>query len=206
MNKALSFFVLSVTALVGVVALYYRILDQNEPVNKVPGNCVVLVLGYPTEDDGSLSSVQRVRVEAGVMAYRARNCQKLVLSGGAVANQYIEAERMASFAQELGVAKDHIVVEGRSRNTWENIGCSLSYLQKADSITIVSDSLHAKRAKRYLCKQQPFLCGQVDILGSQLYWKIIGWKVLAVLYEFAAGARDLLFYKRDEDYPDACAV
>lgn len=206
MNKILFLLVLSVITLAGLIALSYRILNQDEPVNKKSGNCAVLVLGYPSENDGSLSPVQRVRVEAGVKAYRARNCQKLVLSGGAVANQYIEAERMASFAQELDVAKDHIVVEGRARNTWENIGCSLPYLKSAAAITIASDRLHAKRAKRYLCRQQPFLCAQVDIMGTQLPWRLIGWKVLAALHEFAAGARDLLFYTGDADYPDPCPV
>lgn len=206
MNKTLFVLVLSVITLAGLIALSYRILNQDEPVNKKPGNCAVLVLGYPAEDDGSLSPMQRVRVEAGVKAYRARHCQKLVLSGGAVANQYLEAEPMASFAQELGVAKDHIVVEGSARNTWENIGCSLPYLKNVASITIASDRLHAKRAKRYLCRQQPFLCEQVDIMATQLPWSLIGWKVLAVLHEFAAGTRDLIFYTGDADYPALCPV
>ncbi len=204
MNKFLFFFVISALTLASLITLSCRILNQDSVVNNKSGNCAVLVLGYPAEDDGSLSSVQRVRVEAGVKAYRARNCQKLVLSGGAVANQYIEAERMARFAQELGVAKDHIVVEGRARNTWENIGCSLPYLKNTASITIASDRLHAKRAKRYICRQQPFLCAQVDIFSTHMSWRLIGWNFLAALHELAAGVRDWLFYTGNADYPESC--
>ncbi len=167
---------------------------EPETVHK-SGSCVVFALGNPSEDDGGLSPVQQSRVELAVKAYRARQCQSMVFSGGAVANKYVEAEAMAGFAHQLGVPEQAIVIEGQSRNTWENIGCSLPYLQNYGSILIASEILHATRAKRYLCRQQPSLCEAVEPMGSVLPWYFVWRNVRAVVHEISAWIRDILLYE-----------
>jgi hypothetical protein len=118
-----------------------------------------------------------------------------LFSGGAVSNSYIEAEAMAGFARRLGVSGREIIVENRARNTWENIGCSLLILKNFSSIVIVSEILHAKRAQRYLCRQKPFLCGHVEIIGNHLPWSLGWWKVTAAAHELGAWFRDLFLYE-----------
>lgn len=196
-KKCILFIVTAVVAVFAAIEIAIRLAALDVTTLSKTGNCAVLVPGYPSADDGTLSPVQQVRVEAGVTVYRARSCKKIVFSGGAVANAFIEAETMASFANTLGVPDQNIIIEGRSRNTWENIGCSLPYLKNYGSILITSDILHALRAKRYLCRQQPSLCGQVEPIGNVLPWRLVWWKVPAVAHEFAAWLRDLLLY-RDE--------
>jgi uncharacterized SAM-binding protein YcdF (DUF218 family) len=194
-KKLLLFIFVPVLAVFAAVEIACRLATFNTLTLPHSDNCVVLVPGYPTHDDGTLSPVQRVRVEAGFSAYQKQHCKKIVLSGGAVANPYSEAETMANFAKTLGVPDQDIIVEGRSRNTWENIGCSLTDLKNYSSILITSDILHAKRAKRYLCRQQPSLCSRVMPIGNVLPWRLLWWKVPAAAHELISWLRDWLLFQ-----------
>jgi vancomycin permeability regulator SanA len=64
-------------------------------------SCGVLVLGYPSNEDGTPSPVQVMRVNAGLKAYRFHRCDRLVFSGAAVKNQVVEAQTMAGLAAGL---------------------------------------------------------------------------------------------------------
>lgn len=160
------------------------------------GRCVVLVLGYPSRSDGTPHPVQSFRVATGVAVYRQHRCGKLVLSGGAVGNEHIEAETMATIARGLGVPEDGMVLERRARNTWENIGCSTPHLRDADRVFVVSDSLHAQRARRYACRQDASRCSSFVAAGDNPPIEFLGWKVLAAANELATRVRDLLIYEQ----------
>jgi hypothetical protein len=141
------------------------------------GNCLVLALGAPSRADGTASALQRFRVEAAVDTLRQRRCRGLLLSGGAIRNERIEAVTMANLAQTLGVPADELVIEPTARNTWQNVGCLHSRLLKAERVFVVSDSLHAQRAVRYACRQDERLCGRVLNAGvvppiDQLWWSL----------------------------------
>ena len=160
------------------------------------GTCAVLVLGSPTRADGTSGPIQHFRVDAGVRAFRKQACSALVLSGGAAHNRYVEAQAMAKLAEAEGVAPGHIVVEGRSRSTWENIGCSTPLVAGYGRVLIVSDSLHAFRAKRYACRQDTDLCRRVRAVGkmgpANLWW----WRIPGAIYELRDYLRDKLIYER----------
>lgn len=141
------------------------------------GNCLVLALGAPSRADGTASALQRFRVEAAVDTLRQRRCRGLLLSGGAIRNERIEAVTMANLAQTLRVPADELVIEPTARNTWQNVGCLHSRLLKAERVFVVSDSLHAQRAVRYACRQDERLCGRVLNAGvvppiDQLWWSL----------------------------------
>jgi vancomycin permeability regulator SanA len=126
------------------------------------GNCLVLALGAPSHADGSASALQRFRVEAAVDTLRQRRCRGLLLSGGAVRNERIEAVTMANLAQTLGMPADQLVIEPTARNTWQNVGCLHSRLLKAERVFVVSaflrDRLQFERnagANGPLCGQRP---------------------------------------------------
>jgi len=198
LNKYIYLILAAALAVFTAVEIANRLAAFDTASLPLTDNCAVLVPGYPSNDAGTLSPVQRIRVETGITAYRTRHCKKIVFSGGAVANPYIEAKTMASFATTLGVPDRDIIIEGFSRNTWENIGCSLPFLKNYDSILITSDILHAKRAKRYLCRQQPSLCGRAQPIGNVLPWRLVWWKIPAAMHEFAAWLRDWLLYRDEE--------
>jgi uncharacterized SAM-binding protein YcdF (DUF218 family) len=157
-------------------------------------SCGVLVLGYPAENDGSPNQVQKTRVGTGVRAYRSNNCDRIVFSGAAVKNQIVEAKAMAQLAHNLGIQSSQIEVETHARNTWENIKFSLPFLEKYDRILIASDSLHAQRGRRYLCKQRSDLCERTTV--SVRYQLLDRWwgKIGSGCYELFAWGRDLLMF------------
>ncbi len=156
------------------------------------GSCGVLVLGYPARDDGSAHPVQVLRVKVGVEAFRERGCQRLVLSGGAVANEYVEADVMSRLASGLGVPREEIVAEREARSTWENVALSIPLLTGYDTIYVASDSLHAYRGRRYLCKQRPDLCPRAVAIGGYHPFELLWWKVPASLWELRAWLRDMV--------------
>ena len=137
----------------------YRIAEPSAQ-SYPSGNCLVLALGAPSRADGTASALQRFRVEAAVDTLRQRRCRGLLLSGGAVRNERIEAVTMANLAKTLGVPADQLVIEPTARNTWQNVGCLHSRLLKVERVFVVSDSLHAQRAVRYACRQDARLCGR----------------------------------------------
>lgn len=159
------------------------------------GSCAVLIPGYPSNSDGSHHPVQRLRVEAGYLAYQANRCSRIVVSGGAVKNAHVEAESMAEIAYALGVPERNLIIEARARTTWENIACSQPYLQGYDRILVVSDSLHVHCAKRYACRQDKSLCSRIMAIGSYPPLALLWWKLPAAAHELGAWIRDLTLYE-----------
>jgi uncharacterized SAM-binding protein YcdF (DUF218 family) len=157
-------------------------------------SCAVLVLGYPAESDGSPNDVQKVRVAAGVRAYRSNNCDRIVFSGGAVKNQIVEAKAMAQLARGFGIQPSQIELETQARNTWENIKFSIPLIGKYDRILIASDSLHAQRGRRYLCKQRADLCGRTFVTVRYQFVDRWWWKIGSGCYELFAWGRDILMF------------
>jgi uncharacterized SAM-binding protein YcdF (DUF218 family) len=157
-------------------------------------SCGVLVLGYPAESDGSTNDVQKMRVATGVRAYHLNNCDRIVFSGAAVKNQIVEAKVMAELAHGLGIQFSQIELETHAQNTWENIKFSIPSLEKYDRILIASDSLHAQRGRRYLCKQRTDLCGRTTVTARYQLFDRWGWKIGLGCYELFAWGRDLLMF------------
>ena len=161
------------------------------------GNCLVLALGAPSHADGSASALQRFRVEAAVDTLRQRRCRGLLLSGGAVRNERIEAVTMANLAQTLGMPADQLVIEPTARNTWQNVGCLHSRLLKAERVFVVSDSLHAQRAVRYACRQDGRLCGRVLNAGVVPPIDQLWWSLPAAVWQGVVFLRDRLQFERN---------
>ena len=176
---------------------------QSAPLSSHEQSCAVLVLGCPTGVDGTLGAVARFRVESGVRVYREQRCRKLVFSGGAVQNPHIEAESMATLAESLGVSEADIVLERRARSTWENVGCTAPLVAWADRVLVVSDSLHAKRAARYACRQDAELCDTFLAAGVAPSIDHAHWAIAAAANELRVFVRDLVLYRSGaaEDAP-----
>lgn len=182
----------------------YRLFSMEPTEAAGDKDCVVLVLGWPTEADGSLHPMQRFRVEAGIATYQQQQCRQIIFSGGAVYNGYVEAQTMAAYARTLGVQENVIAVEANSHTTWENLGCSAGYLETAKRVFLVSDSLHARRAKRYACRQSQSLCAKSRAAGANPPAALFGWKVLNAAHELIDWVRDSVLYRESEDNAPLC--
>ncbi|MER6767482.1 MULTISPECIES: YdcF family protein [Amycolatopsis] len=139
----------------------------------------VVVLGY--RNGGSRANfVNRWRVRAAVRS-QAPGLSRLVLCGGAVGGAEAEAVLMARYARAYGY-RGELVLETESRSTWENVLGAVPLIEDADRIKIVSNSLHAEKARHYLRKQRPDLAERLVPAADYRFGELLAVKpVLAVL-------------------------
>ncbi|MGI4828936.1 MAG: YdcF family protein [Janthinobacterium lividum] len=128
-----------------IVPTYLNVPNRNTSSDDV--DCL-LVLGSPTEIDGSLSPEQRWRVTEAVRLYQAGRAQHILMSGGPTSKGYVEARTMAEYARQLGVPSAAILEEGASMNTRENIQNSEQMLQARgwQRVEVISSAEHLPRA------------------------------------------------------------
>ena len=108
---------------------------------------VILVLGTPSLPDGSPSPEQRSRVLEGIRELRAGRAPRIVMTGGAAHNQFVEAHTMVEFAQTQGVPEAELIEEGRAQNTIQNIFYSRAVMDQHGwkSAEVVSSPSHLPR-------------------------------------------------------------
>jgi uncharacterized SAM-binding protein YcdF (DUF218 family) len=108
----------------------------------------IIVLGYPADRDGNPSPAQLARVTEAVHEYERGVAPRLIVTGGAVANRFVEAQVMARTAQAKGIPESAIFVEPQARDTIQN-ACYAVRIMKAHgwrSAEVVSSASHLPRA------------------------------------------------------------
>lgn len=121
------------------------------------GREIVVVLGYRNPGERA-NFLNRYRVRAGIRSIDplARE-STLLLCGAAVAGPISEAELMSDYAREELGFTGRIVLETASTSTQENIENAIESLDVADTIKIVSNSIHAEKARFLLWERRPDL-------------------------------------------------
>jgi uncharacterized SAM-binding protein YcdF (DUF218 family) len=108
----------------------------------------IIVLGTPADSDGNPEPEQLARVTEAVNEYKRGVAPRLILSGGAAHNQFVEARVMARSAQAQGIPEPSIFVEPEAQDTIQN-ACYSERIMKAHgwhSAEIVASSAHLPRA------------------------------------------------------------
>lgn len=127
--------------------------------NKTPQEgSTVITLGAMVRPSGVPSSSLRERINA-CYNYLAENPDaKTVLSGGKGENEPMsEAECMYRELTAMGISKDRLFIEDKSKNTDENIKNSLDIIKKnnlSQNIAIATDSYHQMRGKIIMDRQE----------------------------------------------------
>jgi uncharacterized SAM-binding protein YcdF (DUF218 family) len=139
------FAILLATAIACVAIIYFSIPMADTQQNQFD---VILVLGNPAQADGSIGVVAKSRVLEGIRQYRAGVAPRLLMTGGAVANQFVEAQVMVQFAQSQGVPAAALLAESQARNTIQNAYYSYKIMQVQGwtSALVVSSPTHLRRA------------------------------------------------------------
>jgi uncharacterized SAM-binding protein YcdF (DUF218 family) len=133
----------------------------------------ILVLGYRNRG-ARANIINRWRVRAGL-----RSCppwpspSRLVLCGGAVGGSVAEAELMACYARESCGYAGELITEVGSRSTWENVQNAIPMIEHADRIKIVSNSLHAEKARLYLWQHRPDLAERLVPAADYRFGELI---------------------------------
>jgi uncharacterized SAM-binding protein YcdF (DUF218 family) len=108
----------------------------------------IIVPGYSADSDGNPTPTQLARVTEAVHEYERGVAPRLILTGGAVRNRFVEARVMARAAQAQGIPESAIFVEPEARNTIQN-ACYAVRIMKAHgwrSAEVVSSASHLPRA------------------------------------------------------------
>ena len=112
----------------------------------------ILVLGYPADADGNPSPEMLARVNEAVREYERGVAPRIIVSGAAVHNQYVEAQVMAHVAESEGIPAGSILVEDQARSTVQNV-CYATKILKAhgwNSAEVVSTAPHLPRTSLIL--------------------------------------------------------
>jgi uncharacterized SAM-binding protein YcdF (DUF218 family) len=153
---------LSVLSLGPVADQLIRPLEASyRPLSEGPVKAdAIVVLGggsrdlswVPKEPELSRGSLERL-VDA--VQFARKHHLPLVMSGGSgdpKPGAVLEADAMANVAMRLGIPEKDIVIENRSRNTWENAK-EVRKLLPGKSIVLVTSAFHMRRSVAMFKKQ-----------------------------------------------------
>lgn len=108
----------------------------------------IIVLGVPADGEGNPSPGQLARVTEAVHEYERGVAPRLILTGGAAHNKFVEAQVMARTAEAQGVPSEAIVVEPEALDTIQN-ACYSTRIMRGHgwkSAEVISAPTHLPRA------------------------------------------------------------
>jgi len=108
----------------------------------------IVVLGFPADDDGNPTPIQLARVTEAVHEYERGVAPRLIVTGGAAANRFVEARVMARTAAAQGIPESAIFVEPEALNTIQNACYAVRIMKNHGwrSAEVVSSDYHLPRA------------------------------------------------------------
>lgn len=140
-------FALSILAFTFALILYGNYITLPTHNTDVAHFDAIVVLGTPARLDGTPSPEQRERVLEGVREYKAGVAPRIIMTGAAAHNQFVEAHTMAQFAATQGVPASAIYEEPQAQNTIQNIYYSAQIMHQHgwSSAEVVSSPYHLGR-------------------------------------------------------------
>ncbi len=109
---------------------------------------VLIVLGNPADRDGNPTPAQLARVTEAVHEYERGAAPRILFTGGAVANRFVEAQVMARTAEAQGIPASAVLEDPEARDTMENTCNALKIMRSHgwESAEVVSSPSHLPRA------------------------------------------------------------
>ena len=127
----------------------------------VPGSEAVVVLGFRNRGTRA-NYLNRYRVRAGLRSIDAAATESVVVfCGGSVGGATAEAELMARYARDRCGYRGPMNLDTVSRTTRQNVENAIALVEGADVVKIVSNSLHAEKARAYLWIRRPDLAARL---------------------------------------------
>jgi len=108
----------------------------------------IVVLGTPADSDGNPTPELQDRVREGVLEYQRGVAPRLLVTGGAAHNRFVEAEVMARVAESQGIPASAILEEPKALDTIQNACYSAAILDSRGwrSVEVISSAQHLPRA------------------------------------------------------------
>jgi uncharacterized SAM-binding protein YcdF (DUF218 family) len=116
----------------------------------------IIVLGTPADSDGNPTPRQLDRVTEGVREYERGVAPRLIMTGGAAHNGFVEARVMARTAHAQGIPESAIFIEPQAKDTIQNACYSARIMRERGwrSAEVVSSASHLPRAG-YIFNEMP---------------------------------------------------
>lgn len=108
----------------------------------------IVVLGFSADSDGNPTPVELERVTEAVHEYERGVAPRVIFTGGAVANRFVEAQVMAHAAEAQGIPQSAVLVEPLARDTIQNACYSVRIMNQHGwrSAEVVSNAWHLQRS------------------------------------------------------------
>lgn len=115
---------------------------------------VIVVLGTSADEDGNPSPRQLARVTEAVHEYERGVAPRILFTGGAVANRFVEAQVMARTAEAQGIPASAVLEDPEARDTLENTCNALGIMRRHGwgSAEVISSPAHLPRAALILSR------------------------------------------------------
>jgi uncharacterized SAM-binding protein YcdF (DUF218 family) len=115
---------------------------------------VLIVLGSPVDADGNPTPHELARVTEAVHEYERGVAPRIIFTGGAVANHFVEAQVMARTAEAQGIPASAVLEDPAARNTMENTCNALRIMRSHgwNSAEVISSPSHLPRAALILSR------------------------------------------------------
>lgn len=112
---------------------------------------ILVVLGYPADGDGDPGPILKARLNKAIELYKQGHAQKIIVTGAAVDNQFVESEVMAIYCVEHGIPDKDIYIESSARNTFENARMVNGIMKEKGykKAIVVTSSFHKLRAQQF---------------------------------------------------------
>lgn len=119
-----------------------------------PGADYVIILGAQWKQNGP-SYVLQKRLDRAAAYLKENPDVKVIVSGGQGSDEVIsEAQGMGEYLMQAGIAKERILLEDRSTNTYQNLIFSGELLDRSkDRVVLVTSNFHMFRALHIAEKQ-----------------------------------------------------
>lgn len=128
-------------------AIVARITAPRSNTNRQSFDAII-ILGTPADSDGNPTPELLDRVTEGVHEYERGVAPRILVSGAAAHNRFVEADVMAGVARSQGVPASAILEEPQALDTIQN-ACYSTRILKAHgwhSVEVISSAAHLPRA------------------------------------------------------------
>jgi SanA protein len=133
------------------VIMVRQSIQRNFSAEEVPPDRVAIVFGAGLRFDGSPTAVLEDRVATAASLYKSGKIQKILMSGDNRFINYNEPGAMKSFALELGIPEQDIVLDYAGRRTYDTCYRAKEIFQLSSAI-LITQQFHLPRAL-YTCNR-----------------------------------------------------
>lgn len=113
-----------------------------------------IILGCPARVDGTISRMQKSRMNKAIALYQDHKTKTLLISGAGVRNDFIEAEIMAAYAVKKGVKQTDLLLEMDALNTFDNMRFAKRICDEHNfkDVLVVTSRFHLRRSSYFVRK------------------------------------------------------